>query len=349
MRNERGQNLIICPDCQNNLDWTGKKATCVSCGKFFQVKNGIPNFSSHDFYWNQIPRDQMKHIIKRAKEIGWKESLLESNYSDKPFMDYISSPSRADWLFYLPLGKNSKVLDIGCGWGMCSIQLSKWCGKLYSVDSTLETLDFLNVRAEQEGISNIETLAVDPLDYQNLPFAEKSLDLIVLNGVLEWVGSSNDETNPLTLQINTLKYLRTLLKPGGFLYIGIENRFSYRLLSGYPVHDELPFISVLPRFLAQFLTKVIRNQNHRTYIHSKNSYRKILSDCGFSNIDFFWPRSNYRFPDQIIPLDFENILRYWAKYIVPNSNLRQKLFKFIFTKFPNLVVFMTTFSITARK
>ena len=59
----------------------------------------------------------------------------------------------------------------------------------------------------------------------------------------------------------------------------------------------------------------------------------MLKDTGFFNVDFFWPRPNYRDPNMLIPLKNDNILRYWSNFIMTSNSLRQKLFKKKITTF----------------
>ena len=86
------------------------------------------------------------------------------------------------------------------------------------------------------GVDNIFPVA-SPI--KSLPFSDNFFDLVILNGVLEWValdedtileqhwdgkraGKTSYRKTPEEMQIEVLKELRRVLKPDGFLYIAIK-------------------------------------------------------------------------------------------------------------------------------
>ena len=119
------------------------------------------------------------------------DKALKEHFGDtrEYLQDYIFDESRTDWHFYISLSSNSNVLDIGTGWGAISVSLGRNCGKIFAADCTLESLEFLNIRAKQEGLRNLRAVRLNPLDYPLFPFSNSFFDLVVLNGILEWVGN----------------------------------------------------------------------------------------------------------------------------------------------------------------
>lgn len=339
----------VCTKCKTPLKIETNDSICNNCNKKYNVRNEVINFSDESFYWNQLKSEEMDKLILDTKNVGWRKAISNHPKISESLEDYISNESRGDWHLYVPLNKKSKVLDLGCGWGSAAIQISKWCGILYAADSTLETLYFVKERAIQENIRNISLLGINPLDYPNFPFKENYFDLVILNGVLEWVGSSNLSKNPLELQKEALKSLFNHTKKGGYIYIGIENRYAPNHFTGGPVHGELPFASVLPRRVSEIYTNLVRGESHRTYIHSAKVYRELLIESGFKKINFLWPRPNYRTPNYIIPLENLNVLRYWSENIISNETLRQKFFKTILSKFFPYHYSAPSFGILAKK
>ena len=64
---------------------------------------------------------------------------------------------------------------------------------VYSLDRVYERMRFQSIRARLDGVQNIRFLRSD---FLKLPLEDHSLDLIALNGVLEWVGMSDTSLDP---------------------------------------------------------------------------------------------------------------------------------------------------------
>ena len=79
-----------------------------------------------------------------------------------------------------------------------------------------------------------------------LPLAENSFDLVIVNGVLEWVGEWDLTVDPRTVQVNFLKKILRLLKDDGILLIGIENRIGWGLFLGGEDHSGMAYTSLVP-------------------------------------------------------------------------------------------------------
>ena len=129
----------------------------------------------------------MDRLLGISLHNGWQVSLYDflrkkSHYAYKLAGD----EGRLDWRFLFPLSEKSAVLDFGCGLGGISLALAQRCGKVVSMDCSLKRLKFLHMRATQESIENI--FPVCGGDTLKLPFANEYFDLVVLNGVLEWLG-----------------------------------------------------------------------------------------------------------------------------------------------------------------
>ncbi|OGM22968.1 hypothetical protein A2961_01045 [Candidatus Woesebacteria bacterium RIFCSPLOWO2_01_FULL_39_21] len=269
-----------------------------------------------NYYWGEISQDKAREIVKVAKRVGYQNA---ANFLGVDRLnEYILAYDRADWLFdCLNLKGKEKALDIGSGWGANSISLSYQFDEVYSLELVKERLEFQKVRAKQEGRKNIKFIQSDWL---TLPFQDNFFDLVVVNGVLEWVGLSDFNKNPKELQIKFLKEVKRVLKPGGVLYVGIENRFAFFFFFGAIDHSGLPFTSLMPRKLAGVLVRKFRNTggkyedikrmdkdwpDYRTYTYSYWGYQNILKEVGFFNFKIYWTL-NYNSPSEAGPMDGES-------------------------------------------
>src|SRR4030065_2206102 len=104
------------------------------------------------------------------------------------------------------------------------------------MESVRQRVSFQHIRQQQEHVRNIRFVRADWL---RLPFPDNSFDLVVANGVLEWLGLSDYSRNPRQVQQEFLKEARRVLKPGGCLYVGTENRFGISFFAGARDHSGL--------------------------------------------------------------------------------------------------------------
>jgi len=269
----------------------------------------------------------MKKLIEIAKAESWKTALerVLLPATDEYTFNYAVDESRADWHFMLPIKAGSRVLDMGCGWGSTTISLARYYD-VVGADSTLETLGFLKARAAQEGMDKLRLVRIDPLDYGALPFPDSSFDFVVLNGVLEWVGASRTDIPPDECQKIALKEISRVLKPNGGIYISIENRFAYTAFLGAREHGNIPFADLMPRRLANALSKLSGKTGYRTYLYGYGGYKKMLNETGFHGVKFYFPLPSYRDPIFIFSEEDANAMEFFIKNKMIRSTLRRVIF-----------------------
>lgn len=301
---------LACPFCKKSLSSHSENfLNCPKCSGSWPVRDGIPSFSKKEIYWNEIPKPKMNELLNIAQTKNWKTAIYDVlQLNDKRDFNIIGDERRADWRYLLPLQADSTVLDLGCGWGAIAIALTKTYQKVVAMDPTWERLKFLSIRKKQQQIDNL--YLVHGGTNLGFPFPNNYFNLISMIGVLEWLAWGQDK-NPRQVQKNALKKIWHLLKKDGFLYIGIENRFGYNYLLGTKDHNGLRFISLMPRFLANFISKKFKEEPYTNYQYSLLGYTKLLKQAGFSKIEFFAPLPQYRLPFFYLPLDNKNSLRYF--------------------------------------
>ncbi len=323
-------NDLICPYCHSRLFLDKGVPSCQLCKKGYPIVNGIPNFCQKDEYWCNVSREKMQKLNARARQSGdWLKTAKELI---PEYLDAIEPFDRADAQFLWPTTSKSCILDAGSMWGGLTIPVAQHCGKIFAIDKTIETLTFLKIRAEQMGFSNIRVVAST---IENLPFPDGYFDMVILSGVLEWVAFDQEvvleihwgkrrhdsaiySKNPHQVQLEALREIQRVLKPGGHLYLAIENRLGYQYLAGAPDdHVNIRYVSFLPRFIANAITKWKLNCEYRTYIYSLVGYRSLLRDSGFRETEFYGAFPHYILPSEIIPL---NVIKYWKKVILPASS-----------------------------
>lgn len=303
-------NLLKCLKCGTKLDVHADRCVCQGCGSEWPVKGGIPRFFQlPTYYWGEVSQNEARDMLAAARKEGWAEAVRARFPENDGMIIGLLDPQRASWAPMLGLDEQSRVLDVGSGYGAITHSLSRFAGEVYSVEAIPERIEFTRERLRQEDIKNVTLIQASAIA---LPFVEKSFDAVIVNGVLEWVGEWDLEGDPRSIQLRFLSMIQRLLKDDGRLLVGIENRFGYGLYRGTIDHSGIPYTSLVPRRVATLMirrsraphhrTKLNVKKEYRTYTYSKRGYQKLLKDAGFSQMSCYWAKPGYNQPFHLIPL-----------------------------------------------
>ena len=130
-----------------------------------------------------------------------------------------------------------RVLEVGTGSGAIAAELAEATGPLGAVEA-VDVVDERVVMPEGVRFTQVAGTAV--------PFPDAAFDVVVSNHVIEHVGDRSD-------QLAHLRELARVLRPGGWVYLAMPNRWS-------PVepHFHLPLLSWLPRPLRSAYVRLAR-------------------------------------------------------------------------------------------
>jgi len=206
--------------------------------------------------------------------------------------------------------------------GMNAIGMSRRFAEVWALDAIYERLRFTALRLAQEKITNVRPLFGSVFA---LPFGAAALDLVLMNGILEWVGEWDYSAPPRAVQERVLRRVHELLRPGGNLVVGIENRFSYSYLYSGRDHSGYQMTSYMPRAMATAYMRLMRRLagrrkyfsdwanekpvEYRTYTYTIRGYRRLLREAGFTEVYTYYCYPNYNFPHKLLPLDDRAALR----------------------------------------
>jgi SAM-dependent methyltransferase len=305
---------LVCPACGASLRQDPETLKCPACRQSWPIVNGIPHFVRDFPYWGEIPLEQMREVNRLAETGPWKAALLDSpDAGVQRAAEMILNLERANWQWLLDLPAQSRVLDLGAGTGTNAHALALHYREVVALEPVLERIQFMQHRFTQEGLSNVKIVRSSLWE---LPFAPESFDLVAMNGVLEWVpeGLPGD---PGDLQECALRKMFSLLRPGGALYLGIENRMCPEFCIGYlDPHCRLPFVTILPRPLAHWYARRKGLSGYRNYLYSSRGYRKLLQKAGFTRLEVYLALPSYNHPRILIPLK-NNIFSYYSRNFNP--------------------------------
>jgi len=294
-----------------------EKGYKCKCGFFAEDKGYLDFIKIQTPYWGEVSEEEMSRIL-RFFEKNDEEALkiyLERYHPDR--IPYLYNNSRISFLYHLPKKRFGNVLDLGSGWGSLSFMLSKFSKMVYSVENVEERIQFQKLMKEKRGIKNIQLIRAD---VNKLPFKEKSFDLIIVNGLLEWVGYHAKSYKEATeMQLNFLKKLSKILTDGGFIYIGIENRFGLQYFLGAEDHIGLKFTSLMPRQLANIISKILKKRSYTTLTYSTIGYQNLIKKANL-NAKFYWVLPTYNFPKFSGDLNKES----WVEFLSYIKNRKKE-------------------------
>ena len=246
----------------------------------------------------------MQSLLQKMDHLSWRSAIKQIR-SDLPAEKYRSllgqlQEARAGWKYLLGVSQDKRVLDYGGGIGSISVSLARSFREVVCLDLAGERLMFGKKRAEQLGLTNVAF--VKGGDTLFLPFPEKSFDVVILNGILEWIPEYYQKA-PKLAQLDALREVHRVLNTDGQIYIGIKNRFSYKYFLGHKEeHAGLLFGSLLPRRIANVYSLAARGKPYRTYTYSVWGYQRLLGSAGFTSCRVFVPYPSYRRFSRIVTI-----------------------------------------------
>ena len=202
------------------------------------IEEKLLNYKSSNILFNDLINVQIKEPIKEKELIKSIKSLskIENEVSKKVRLQYEKNPyprwrytykilpdNFVSWLNQeikpnnIELNNKSYNFDIlvaGCGTGSHILSTSRYKNsKIVGVDLSLASLGYAKRKVEELGIKNIEFLHADILQLNKL---NKKFDII------ESAGTLHHMSDP----IEGFKVLYDLLKPNGFLRIGLYSEIA---------------------------------------------------------------------------------------------------------------------------
>jgi SAM-dependent methyltransferase/aminoglycoside phosphotransferase (APT) family kinase protein len=295
---------LICPRCGGTVS---RGSICAVTRKpCVSLHQGIPRLLFGQKYWGEIGSDKMHQLLDEASNSHWR-TALEKCAPEEPVAAHLLTPIRADFLHAMPWNRIRDVLDIGAGMGFMSCDMALYADNVVALEAVPERAEFIRIRARQDRLSVFPIIA----SAAALPFPPESFDLITLNGVLEYAGLWG-EGDPKRLQEELLRSTLRLLRPGGYLYVGIESRFGEDALRGSRDHSGLAYTSLMPRRLADLYCRlraipfygsehIVRG--YRTYTHTPSQYRRMFQRAGYDNISLRGVLSGYNRQHVLYDLD----------------------------------------------
>jgi SAM-dependent methyltransferase len=240
----------------------------------------------------------VESLITESQRIGWRSALdrLESQF---PFFAHrMRNHGLGNWHLLALRSRNDSALDVGCGFGSLTLGLSAYYANATGIDALDTRIRYARLRAAQDR-RNATFLVASGLD---LPVQSGSMNLVTLNGVLEWAGLFA-EGPPGSLQRGLLREIRRALDGEGTLAVAIENRYAMETLVGMrDTHTQMRFAPALPRGLGKVMSRFARGEPFRTYLYGPGGYARLGRSAGFPAVRLFDLISSYNDYDFIVDM-----------------------------------------------
>jgi SAM-dependent methyltransferase len=248
-----------------------------------------------------LPNDELERLIAAMDGPGgWREALARLDLpvlSGKRF--WFTDANKSAFYKTLNDGRHGAALDVGSGSGVIAEGLADAFDRVVALERDAQWCHFIERRLAQDGRGNVEVLCGDAL---TAPIGRDRFDLVVVNGVLEWVAEGNPDGSPWEVQRRFLVRLHESLRPNGAIGIAIENRFCLSHFFGVTPHGEPPWTVILPRRVADRISRRRRGLPYRTWIYGPWGYLRLLRRCGFRDIRLLQALPSYHRPDAVVSL-----------------------------------------------
>jgi len=156
--------------------------------------------------------------------------------------------------------EGAAILDVGTGSGHIAAFFAEAAGPAGRVAA----------------VDRVNQLRVPGVNYQQaegtqIPFDDGSFDIAITNHVIEHVGER-------PAQLDHLREIQRVLKPGGLVYLAVPNRWSVM-----EHHFKLPFLSWLPLPLASAYIRLMGRGTHYDCIPlSRRALRHLFAEAGLA-------------------------------------------------------------------
>lgn len=248
-----------------------------------KVKLNLDYYDGEDSYSDGDVEEEILDIVKNHDASEYNSIIAEKK--SWPVLYHLSH-LRGNIIKSMPIGKNDEVLEIGAGCGAVSQSLVKKAGKLVCVDLS-KRRSMINAYRNKEA-DNLELIVGN---FQNVEPTLGQFDVITLIGVLEYAALYINAEKPYE---EFLKIIKKHLKPGGRLYVAIENRYGMKYWAGCQ-EDHLGG-------LFRGIEGYRKEDGVETF--GRNSLLQLVENAGFEKCRFFYPYPDYKFPISIYSDDY---------------------------------------------
>lgn len=203
--------LLCCPGCRGELAIIGAAFRCRKCGHEFESKDGIALL----FWPNEW--DAGKKDVTAVERAFYEDSPFP-NYDDADSVATLADKARSGIFAQLlddQIPLSASILEVGCGTGQLSNFLASSARSRTGFGADLSFAS-LSLGETFRHTHQIDNLGFCQMNLFRPAFKPASFDLVISNGVL------HHTSDPYA----AFKSIAQLVRPGGFIAIGLYNSFA---------------------------------------------------------------------------------------------------------------------------
>lgn len=225
-----------------------------------------------------ISETEERELLRALKKKeGIEHCLLEGSAGS---LFYHFSNIRENLLEWYEFRPEASLLEIGAECGALTGLFCRKVARVVAVEASERDCRVNRERNRQHG-----NLTVVTGDFRDLRIEEK-FDYVTLIGGLGAAGRFSESDNPY---LDMLSRAGNYLKPGGKLFLAIENKYGVKYFAGAPEDHTGRCFDGLENYAAA--------GDVRTF--SRRTLEKMLVEAGFSHNEFYYPMPEYQFPSEI--------------------------------------------------
>lgn len=240
-------------------------------------------YQGTDTYSDGDVEDKLLEIARTCdSEEALEEVIMKSN--QWPIL-YHFSDIRKNVLSWYGFDKSASILEIGAGCGAITGLFCQRCQKVTAIDLS-KRRSTINAHRNKA----YDNLTIKVGNFEDIDLKGETFDYVSLIGVLEYSIYYIHSREPF---LDMLKKCYEYLKPGGELFIAIENKYGIKYFAGAAEdHCGRTFEGIEGYPTAQ---KV------RTF--SRKGLENLVVSAGFS-CDFYYPYPDYKMPLTVYSDDY---------------------------------------------
>lgn len=179
--------------------------------------------------------------------------------------------------------KRRKALELGAGMGAST----NWLAEKFDVVHCIEgNIDRAKALRERNKCNDNVSIFVDDLNATSFP--DENYDLITLLGVMEYLPFYSEE-KPEKVCKKIMSKINKNLSDEGIFVLAIENKLGAKYFAGCQEDHNSKIFSGINGY-----------PEKSPITFSKKELSNMLNECGFNNIQFYFPFPDYKLPTTVI-------------------------------------------------
>ena len=174
----------------------------------------------------RLGRDGIDRVLEKAGAEGLDAAMGEALARDPDLVRLFRVTGRADWRFLIPEHDHQRAVVLGSGLGGTAFDLSEDYAEVVSCERSPEALAWQGCVASSGSFPNVRIVAAES---EPSPLPDGCADLVALESGLAQFPVTRHGEDPGRMAEVMVREARRLLKDGGWLYWGLENRRGFKL------------------------------------------------------------------------------------------------------------------------